>query len=109
MSLIPVSYSKSVEVLSCVSIIAQSCAIDKVYLISRLQNALSNFYFLSKLQFQSLNFLKVLTYTLSKDLLFQRMQLFITANLQQLTSWSFQILKYPRGSQSDALLRKSFH
>ena len=39
MSSIPVSYSKNVGVLSCVSIIAQSCAMDKVYLISRLQNA----------------------------------------------------------------------
>ena len=49
MSSIAVSYSKSVEVFSCVSIIAQSCAIDKFYLISRLHNALWNCYFLSKL------------------------------------------------------------
>ena len=67
MSSIPVSYSKSVGVLSCVSIIAQSWTIDKVYLISRLQNVELepwNCYFLSKLLFQSLYFLKALTYTL---------------------------------------------
>ena len=39
MGLTPVSYSKSVGALSCVSVIAQSCAIDKVYLSSRLPNA----------------------------------------------------------------------
>ena len=89
MSSIPVSYSNSVGVLSCVSIIAQSWAIDKVCLISGLQNAPCNCYFLSKLYF-----LKVLTYTLSQELLFQRMQFFITANFQQPTSWSFHILKY---------------
>ena len=99
MSSVPVSYSKSVGVLSCVSIIAHSCAIDKVYLISRLQNALWNCYFLSKLLFQSLHFLKVLTCTLSQELLFQGMQFFRTANFQQLTSWSFQILKYPEGGR----------
>ena len=81
MSSIPVSYSKSGGVLSCVSIIAQSCAIDEVYLISRLHNALSNCYFLSKLFFQSLYFLKVLTYTLQQELFFQRIQFFKTANL----------------------------
>ena len=97
MSLIPVSYSKSVGVLSFVSIIAQSCTIGKVYLISRLHNALWNCYFLSKLLFQSLYFLKFLTYTLSQELLFQKIQFFRTANFQQLTSWSFQILKYPGG------------
>ena len=67
MSSVPVSYSKSVGVLSCVSIIAQSWTIDKVYLISRLQNVELepwNCYFLSKLLFQSLYFLKALTYTL---------------------------------------------
>ena len=94
MSSIPVSYSKNVGVLSCVSIIAQSCAIDKVYLISRLQNARWNCYFWSKQLFQSFYFLKVLTYTHSQELLFQRMQFFRTANFQQLTSWSFQLLKY---------------
>ena len=87
--------SKSVGVVSCVSIIAQSCAIDKVYLISRLQNALWNCCFLSKLLFQSLYFLKVLTYTLSQELLFQKMQFFRTANFQQLNLWSFLILTYP--------------
>ena len=97
MSSIPVSYSKSVGVRSCVSIIAQSCAIGKVYLISRLHSAPWNCYFLSKLLFQSLYFLKFLTYTLSQELLFQRIQFFRTANFQQLTSWSFQILKYPGG------------
>ena len=97
MSSIPVSYSKSVGVLSCVSIIAQSCAIDKVYLISRLQNVLWNCYFLSKLLFQSVYFLKDLTYTLSQEPLFQRMQFFRTSNFLQLTSWSFQILKYSGG------------
>ena len=80
---------------SCVSIIVQSCTIDKVYLSSRLQYALWNCYFLSKLLFQNLYFLKVLTYTLSKELLFQRMQIFKTAYFKQLTSWSSQILKYP--------------
>ena len=95
MSLIPVPYSKSVGVLSCVSIIAQSCAIDKVYLISRLHNALWNCYFWSKLLFQSLYFLKVLTYTLSQEVLFQR--IFRTANFQQVTSWSFYTLRYPGG------------
>ena len=39
MGLTPVSYSESVGALSCVSVIAQSCAIDKVYLSSRLPNA----------------------------------------------------------------------
>ena len=72
----PVPYSKSVAVLSCVSIIAQSCAIDKVYLISRLHNVLWNWYFSSKLLFQSLYFLKVLTLPPSQELLFQRMQFF---------------------------------
>ena len=110
MSSIPVSYSKSVGVLSCVSIIAQSCAIDKVYLISRLQNALWNCYFLSKLLFQSL-FQGLYLYsfaraTFSKDAVFQKSQL-STANLVE-----FSDLKVPDrggGSKSDALLRKSFH
>ena len=97
MSSIPVSYSKSVGVLSCVSIIAQSCAIDKVYLISSLQNAPWNCYFLSKLLFKSLYFLKFFTYPLSQEPLFQTMQFFRTVNFQQLTSWSFQILNYPGG------------
>ena len=83
-------------VLSCVSVIAQSCAIDKVYLI-RLRNALWNCYFWSKLLFQSLHFLKLLTYTLSQELLFQRMQFFRTANFQQVTSRSFNTLRYPEG------------
>ena len=55
---------------------------DKIYLISRLHNALWNCYFLSKLLFQDLYFWKVLTYTLSQELLFDL--------------W---------GSQSDTLLR----
>ena len=55
------------------------------------------YFFLSKLLFQSLYFLKVLTYILSQELLFQRTQFFRTTNFQQLTSWSFQILKYPGG------------
>ena len=55
------------------------------------------YFFLSKLLFQSLYFLKVLTYILSQELLFQRTQFFRTTNFQQLTSWSFQILKYPEG------------
>ena len=38
MSSIPVPESKGVGVLSCVPIIVQSRAIDKVYLISRLEN-----------------------------------------------------------------------
>ena len=46
------SIQLSVRVLSCVSIIAQSCTIDKVYLISRLPNVLWNCYFLSKPLFQ---------------------------------------------------------
>ena len=108
MGLIPVSHSKSVEALSCVSVIAQT--LDKVYLSSRLPNALWNCYFLSKLLFQSLYYLKVFTYTLSQELLFQRMQFFRTAIFQQLISWSFKIFKYPAGgSQSDALVKKSFH
>ena len=108
MVLIPVSHSKSVEALSCVSVIAQT--LDKVYLSSRLPNALWNCYFLSKLLFQSLYYLKVFTYTLSQELLFQRMQFFRTAIFQQLISWSFKIFKYPAGgSQSDALVKKSFH
>ena len=41
--------------------------------------------------------LKVLTYTLSQELLSQRMQFFRTAKFQQLPLWSFQILKYPGG------------
>ena len=83
MSSRPVSYSKSVGVLSCVSIISQSCAIDKVYLISRLQNAPWNCYFLSKLLFQPIH-------TLSQELLFQRMQFFRTANFQQVTRGGFR-------------------
>ena len=54
--------------------------------------------------------LKVFTYTLSQELLFQRMQFSRTANFQQLILWSFKIFKYSGGgSQSDALLKKSFH
>ena len=83
MSSIPVLYSKSNGVLSCVSIITQSCAIDKVYLVSRLQNALWNCHFLSELLFLSLCFLNVLTYNLSQELLFQKMQFFRTANFRQ--------------------------
>ena len=90
MSSIPVPYSKSNGVLSCVSIIAQSCAIDKVYLVSRLQNALWNCHFLSELLFLSLCFLNVLTYNLSQELLFQRMQFFRTANFQQVTRGGFR-------------------
>ena len=95
MSSIPVPYSKSNGVLSCVSIIAQSCAIDKVYLVRRLQNALWNCHFLSELLFLSLCFLNVLTYNLLQELLFQKMQ-FFRANFQQ-------TLEY-LGSQIDALL-----
>ena len=84
MSSIPVPYSKSNGVLSCVSIIAQSCAIDKVYLISRLQNALWNCHFLNELLFLSLCFLNVLTYNLLQEIQkinFQKIQFFRTANL----------------------------
>ena len=100
MSSRPVSYSKSVGVLSCVSIISQSCAIDKVYLISRLQNAPWNCYFLSKLLFQPIH-------TLSQELLFQRMQFFRTANFKQLTSWSLQILKVPGGRRVHRVMHYS--
>ena len=43
--------------------------------------------------------LKVLTYTLSQELLSQRMQFFRAAKFQQLPLWSFQILKYPGGGR----------
>ena len=69
-------------------------------LFSRLQNALWNCHFLSELLFLSLCFLNVLTYNLLQELLFQKMQ-FFRANFQQ-------TLKY-LGSQSDALVTKSFH
>ena len=92
-------------VLSCVSIIAQSRVIDKAYLIIRLHNVLWNCYFLSQLLFQNLYFLKVLSYTILQELLFQRMQFFRTANLEQVTSWSFKTSKFLGGSQSGALLR----
>ena len=81
MSSIPVPCSKSNGVLSCVSIIAQSCAIDKVYLVSGLQNALWKCHFLSELLLLSLCCLNVLTYNLSQELLIQKMQFFRTANL----------------------------
>ena len=93
-------------ILSCVSVIAPSCAIDKVYLIIRLQNALWNCYFLSKLLFQSLDLLKLLTYILSQELLFKRMQFFRTANFQQLTSWSFYILKYLGGGRGARVVHR---
>ena len=47
MNSITVPYIKSMGVLSYVFIIAQSCAIDKVYLISRLRDALWNYYILN--------------------------------------------------------------
>ena len=76
MSSIPVPYNKSVLVLSCVSIVGQGRAIDKVYSISRFSNVLWNCYFLSKLLSQSLYFLSPYLYsfvraTFSKDVVFQ--------------------------------------
>ena len=71
MSSIPVLYSKSVGVLSCGSIIAQSRIIDKVYWISRLQNALWNCYFLTRLLFQSLSFLRSLLILFCKSYFFK--------------------------------------
>ena len=56
------------EFLTCVSIIAESRVIDKVYLISWSQKVLWNCYFLRKLLFQSLYFLR--TPIFSKQLYF---------------------------------------
>ena len=53
-----VGYSKSLGILSCVSIIAQNRIIGKVCLISRLYKILWNYNFLSKLLFYSLYFLR---------------------------------------------------
>ena len=56
-------------------------------------------------------FFKILTYTLSQELLFQRMQSYRTANFQQVTSWSFYSLKYPEGGRVAEwyTTEKSFH
>ena len=89
MSSIPDPYSKSVGVLSCVSIIAQGLAVIKVDLINRLHNVLRNCYFFGTLLFKCLYFLKDLTYSLSQELPFQRMQFSRTANFQQVNSLSF--------------------
>ena len=81
-----VGCSESLGVLSCVSIIAQSRVIDKVYLVSRLHKVLCNCYFLSKL----LYFLRTPTFskqlysfaraTFQEDAAFQN-SYFATANL----------------------------
>ena len=70
-----VPYCKRVRVLSCVSIIAQSRAIDKVYLSSRLHNVLWNCYFFRLSTFKGLYLYSFARAIFSKDTVFQNSEL----------------------------------